>query len=121
MEITVCQKKIFCQVVSMGNDYQICLYGGDQGHIGSVVLAQPYRKNNKIYVTCSMINRCGHYDDIIASEFAKKAAQHFESVVCCSCGIHFDDVDASAIQQIKLACQQLLNQLFINKEKFENV
>ena len=30
---------VFCQIVPMGQDYTICVWGGDTPHVGSVVMS----------------------------------------------------------------------------------
>ena len=94
---------IICQAIRLGNDLQVCVYGGNQSHIGSVVITYPYQK-----------------DDIVASMFAKKLAIEFNAVVCTSCGIHYDNVTKDELEQIVVSCQDLLKQLIKQIKEEQN-
>lgn len=102
---------IVCQVIRLGDDMQVCVYGGKRSHIGSVVVACPYQKDGEVHATCSSITLLEHKDDLVASMFAKKLATEFNTVVCTSCGIHYDNVTKDQLELIVANCQDLLKQL----------
>lgn len=68
--------EIRCNVVSMGNDYTVTIYGGDKPHVGSTVVAfsRPSLTGNGIGVTSSVINVVGHKDEVIAKMIAETIA-----------------------------------------------
>lgn len=111
---------IICQAIKLGNDLQVCVYGGNHSHIGSVVVACPYQKDGKTHVTCSSITLLEHKDDIVASMFAKKLAIEFNAVVCTSCGIHYDNVTKDELEQIIVSCQDLLKKLIKQIKEEQN-
>ena len=66
-----------CEVVEMGKDYMLAVYGGDTPHIGSVVMsiARPSLTGEGIGVTSSVINGTGHKDEDIGRWFAESLAK----------------------------------------------
>jgi len=72
----------------------------ENGHIGTVVIGQPYTKNNKVHVTYSTWNRLGHKDDVIAELYVREAVLKYQCVVTCVCGIHLDDIHEAELTAI---------------------
>lgn len=108
MEIKVLNKLICCQVIKMGEDLQVCVYGGERSHIGSVVIASPYQKDKRIHITCSTVTLPAHKDDLVAKLFASRLSQEMNIVVCCSCGIHYDKATKQQLDEIVEGCKELL-------------
>lgn len=106
-----------CDIVNMGEDVQICIYGGDKAHIGSVVLSEPRESltGKGIGVTSSVMNRIGHKDEAVARMIAEEMAKYWNRVVCVSCGFH---IDHAAPEQI--ACVMELAENLLNKIKHAN-
>ena len=94
--------KIWGTITPMGPDYTIAIQGGSHPHIGSVVMAipRPSLSGSGISATASTLNHIGHKDDVIATDVAKEIASRLNTVVVCSCGIHFDDASAELIEGI---------------------
>ena len=108
MEIKIFNKLIYCQVIKMGEDLQVCVYGGNQSHIGSVVMAIPYQKNEQVYATCSTITLPIHKDDLVAKMFASRLSREMKTTDCCSCGIHYDQATKEQLDEIVAGCKELL-------------
>ena len=56
---------VYCDVIPMGKDYTLAVYGGDTPHVGSVVLsiARPSLAGEGIGVTSSVLSGVGHKDE----------------------------------------------------------
>lgn len=91
--------KIETSIMKMGADYVICVQN-ENGHIGSVVVANPYQKDGKVHATLSTINKLGHKDDAIAKIFAKELCEFFDATVTCICGIHLDNISLDEIEEV---------------------
>lgn len=112
---------VFCQVVPMGQDYTICVWGGDTPHVGSVVMsvARPSLTGEGTDVTSSVINGMGHKDEYVARKFAEAAAMKYNCTVVCTCGIHIDHITKEQLKDVADACDRLLRHLLEN-EKLQN-
>lgn len=93
---------IWGEVIPSGSDCTITINGGDEPHVGCVVLAvpRPSLTGQGISATVSVINRTGHMDDAIACAVAKQITSARNCAVACSCGIHINQASADAITQI---------------------
>lgn len=112
--------QICCDVIPMGRDYALAVYGGDTPHIGSVVMStvRPSLTGVGSGVTSSVLSGIGHKDDVVAKMFAEAVALKAACVVTCSCGIHVDDITSSQIELVKEQSAVLLNLVL---EQIENV
>ncbi|PXX80129.1 hypothetical protein [Dielma fastidiosa] len=115
------KKKIFdqvinCEVTRLGRDFAICVYGGDEPHLGALCLAVPYYKNEKLHASVSTLVIPTHRDNVIAELFAKRFALAFNSNVSCSCGIHYDIITSSEIEKFILL-MELFAEEVIEKER----
>ena len=74
-----------CEVIRMGKDYTLAVYGGDTPHAGSVVMtvARPSLTGKGIGVTTSVLTGAGHKDDIIARLFSEALAESRNCTVVC--------------------------------------
>ena len=104
------QCRITCQIIPMGKDITILIYGGSKPHIGSTVLAQarPSLTGNGISVTSSVINVAGHKDEAVARMFAEKMAVHGNCTTVCACGIHMDAITHDQLEKVQVCCRILL-------------
>ena len=67
-------------VMKLGEDFQICLAGGEKPHIGCVVQAVPRESltgDGSWSATSSVWNRTGHKDEVLCRMLAEK--------ICCAC------------------------------------
>ena len=104
---------VFAQLVQMGKDCTICVWGGDTPHVGSVVMstARPSLTGSGVGVTSSVLNGIGHKDEYVARKFAEAAAEKFVCTAVCSCGIHIDDITPAQLQEVSTVCDKLLKQV----------
>ena len=104
---------VFAQLVQMGKDCTICVWGGDTPHVGSVVMstARPSLTGSGVGVTSSVLNGIGHKDEYVARKFAEAAAEKFVCTAVSSCGIHIDDITPAQLQEVSTVCDKLLKQV----------
>lgn len=107
---------VFAQLVQMGKDCTICIWGGDTPHVGSVVMstARPSLTGSGVGVTSSVLNGIGHKDEYVARKFAEAAAEKFVCTAVCSCGIHIDGITPAQLQEVSVVCDKLLKQVIWN-------
>ena len=104
---------ITCDVIPMGRDYTLAVYGGDTPHVGSVVMstARPSLTGEGTGVTSSVLTGLGHKDDVVAKLFAEAVAKKKNCTVVCACGIHVDHMEAAQIEIVKQKCMELLQKV----------
>lgn len=104
---------VFAQLVQMGKDCTICVWGGDTPHVGSVVMstARPSLTGSGVGVTSSVLNGIGHKDEYVARKFAEAAAEKFVCTAVCSCGFHIDGITPAQLQEVSAVCDKLLKQV----------
>ncbi len=101
-----------CEIIPMGADYTLAVYGGQKAHVGSVVMAQarPSLTGKGISATSSVLNGMGHKDEAVARLFAEEVAKAKNCTAVCACGIHIDDMTPDQISQVQAAAGRLLDQ-----------
>lgn len=104
---------IACEVIPMGKDYTLAVYGGDTPHAGSVVMstARPSLTGEGIGVTSSVLTGLGHKDDVVAKLFAEAVAKKRNCTAVCACGIHIDHMDPAQLELVKQKCMCLLQKV----------
>lgn len=108
-------QKLFCELTQMGHDWNICVWGGNLPHIGSVVMsvARPSLTGEGISVTSSVLNGIGHKDECVARKFAEAVARECECTAVCSCGIHVDGITAEEIEDVVEKSEKLLRAVMV--------
>ncbi|HWR09006.1 MULTISPECIES: hypothetical protein [Sporomusa] len=94
---------ISLQAIAMGSQWNIVITGG-AAHLGAVALAIPRLSlsgSGKISASASVLSVTGHMDDEIARPAALFFAKELNQSVVVSCGIHYDQISAEAVQRIK--------------------
>lgn len=104
---------ICCDVIPMGEDLTVLLYGGDLPHIGSTVLSIPRASltGDGLSTTSSVLNCLGHKDDVLARIYAEKIAVKSNHTTVCICGIHVDGLSGDGIKAIYDGCLLLLDEV----------
>ena len=76
----------------------VCVSGGDEPHIGSVVLAAARASlpGEGTSATSSVLNRLGHKDEFVARTVAETLAAALDTTACCIC--HKDNAPPEDIQ-----------------------
>ncbi|MBQ3425056.1 MAG: hypothetical protein IJH38_07660 [Clostridia bacterium] len=102
-----------CDIVPMGKDYTLAVYGGAAPHVGSVVMAiaRPSLTGEGISATSSVLNCVGHKDEAVARIFAEAVAKAKGCTAVCACGIHVDDISPEQMDAIHRASERLLKRV----------
>ncbi len=107
---------INCCVIKMGNDLNVCIYGGDSPHIGAVSLGIPrpsLELKNKISSSVSLITVTGHKEDVIVQKAAKYLASSLNSIVVVSCGIHIDNLTFEDLKILDVIIDEILYEIVL--------
>ena len=104
-----------CLMVHFTGDGLVCqLYGGDNPHVGAVVLTVPrpsLQDPGRISCNSSVLPLLGHKEDELAKPLAEGVAVHFNQPVVLVAGIHVDYASEEDIYQLVANCQEVLGQL----------
>ncbi|MFW6121223.1 MAG: hypothetical protein ACOC80_10060 [Petrotogales bacterium] len=92
--------KVWLENKKIGKDILYMLGGGEQSHIGGVVLCEP-NKEPKI------ISLPGHYDTKVLKPIAQAACKKYNTRVVVTGGIHIDDATRVEIEKIVENCREL--------------
>jgi hypothetical protein len=93
-------RRIGAWVTPVGGDLVIAVGGGEQPHVGCVVLAQPYASSSDgggSSSSCSILTIPPHKEEPIARGIAERLAQDLGRVTVVTAGIHDDNLDAEGI------------------------
>lgn len=87
----------------------IYLCGGERPHIGTTVLAEPRKSLSGEGFSCtsSVLNLCGHKDDVLARDMAEAFCIRFQLPVCVCAGVHIDDATEEELAHLSEVFQQL--------------
>jgi len=102
--------RIFAQVICIGEDISIALWGGTSPHIGSVAVAIPWpsrKKEATVSSTTSVFNFSGHKDEQVARMVAEHVAAVLNRNTVVTAGIHIDNITKAGIRRILLNAEAL--------------
>ena len=110
---------IHVNVVQMGCDLSLSVYGGCAPHIGCTVLAvpRPSLTGQGNSATVSTLNCVGHKDDFVATAIAKELAATLQVTVACSCGIHVDNATPQTIEDITSCVPKIIETILRTREE----
>lgn len=93
--------RLWARAFPVGEDWVVCLGGGDQPHVGSVVCAEPRPSGadpGRRSATSSVWNRLGHKDEALARPVAERLAAALGQTVVVIAGVHVEGLNAQGIQ-----------------------
>lgn len=93
--------KVWLEVKKIHHDILFILGGGQQSHIGGVVICQPNEKSQVIRLS-------GHLDDIVLQPLAEAACKKYNTTVVAVGGIHIDNANKQEINLIVKNCKELI-------------
>ncbi|MFC1943449.1 hypothetical protein ACFLWO_02580 [Chloroflexota bacterium] len=92
----------------IGNDLIVSIYN-ENAHIGAVAVGEYDHREKR--VSCSVITRLGHKDDVIAYEAAHAVSKCTKRPVCVVAGIHLDKITVNEIDSILKNAKNIVYQL----------
>jgi len=93
--------KVRLEEKKIGNDILFILGGGEQSHIGGVVICEP-NKNPQV------IRLEGHYDDVVLKPIAEAACKKYKTKVVAVGGVHVDNATKEEIEKLVENCKELV-------------
>jgi hypothetical protein len=93
--------KVWLEEKKIGNDILFILGGGEQPHIGGVVICEP-NKNPQV------IRLEGHYDDAVLKPIAEVACKKYKTKVVAVGGVHVDNATKQEIEKLVENCKELI-------------
>lgn len=106
--------EISAQVLEMGDDCLVAVWGGTRPHIGAVGMAQvrpSLRDPNKPSATSSVFTFVGHKEDVVAKMLAEELTRRLERNTVVAAGIHWDNLSESDIAVISKLTQGILEKI----------
>ena len=92
--------KVWLKHETIGDDHILVLGGGQESHIGGVVICEPGNEPQVI--------RLGtHYDYVVLKPLAEAACKKFKTKVVAVGGIHIDNASKNEINRIIKNCEKL--------------
>jgi hypothetical protein len=93
--------KVWLEEKKIGNDILFILGGGEQPHIGSVVICEPDKNPQVIQLE-------GHYDDVVLKPIAEAACKKYKTKVVAVGGVHVDNATKQEIGKLVENCKELI-------------
>jgi len=93
--------KVWLEEKKIGNDIIFILGGGEQSHIGGVVICEP-NKNPQV------IRLEGHYDYVVLKPIAEAACKKYKTKVVAVGGVHVDNATKQEIEKLVENCKELV-------------
>ena len=110
---------IEAEVLRIGDDYLVAIWGGERPHIGAVAAAQPRPSLESPEVTsatASVICFPGHKELEIARAVSEKLAAALGASVVVTAGIHWDNISNEGIAKV-MSNTKLLTSLTLKRIK----
>jgi hypothetical protein len=84
----------------VGPDLLLVLTGGDQPHLGGMVMCEPGKKSQ-------VVIRGTHKDYIVLQPLAEAACERYNTTIVAVGGIHIDHASKEDIDQLIKNCKEL--------------
>lgn len=94
------ERYLEARVHRVGADLVVVVGGGEQPHVGCVVLAQPYESKRTAGTTsssCSVLTIPPHKEEPIARLIAGRLTESSGGVTVVTAGVHDDNLDAEGV------------------------
>ena len=112
--------KVIAEVMIIGDDLMITVWGGTKPHIGSIAVSVPrpsLQDNTTMSATSSIINLIGHKDEVVARKFSEQLAAKFNKNAIATAGIHIDDITENQINILMQNMTDLCLDIMIKLEE----
>jgi hypothetical protein len=104
-------------VCRIGEDFLVAIWGGEKPHIGAVAVAQPrpsLRDPELTSASASVFCFVSHKEDDLTKAVSEIMAATLKTNVVVTAGIHWDDLEAAAIQKV-IQNSEILVDLILEK------
>ena len=104
------RERIFFSLYSTGHGLQVMLFGGEQPHVGGVVLALPrasLENPKKASGDYYLLPVPGHKDTVLGELVGKILVEAFQVPIVVTAGVHSDHATPEELDQIIKVCGQL--------------
>ena len=92
--------RVWLDQYKIGRDLVFVLGGGEQSHIGGVVICKPGEEPQ-------IISFEGHYDTVVLAPIAEAACTKYNTTVVAIGGIHIDNATKKDIETVIKNCHDL--------------
>ena len=89
-------QRIEASVTWVGEDLVVAVGGGEQPHVGCIVLAQP-GQSQESSASCSVLTIPPHKEEPIARGIATRLAEALGRITVVTAGVHDDNLGADGI------------------------
>ncbi|MFO7677742.1 MAG: hypothetical protein R6V50_05105 [Thermoplasmatota archaeon] len=93
--------KVWLETKKIGKDILFILGGGEQPHIGGIIVCQP---GKAVEVICF----AGHLDDVVLRPIAEAACKKYKTTVVAVGGVHIHNATKKEIELIVENCKELI-------------
>ncbi len=93
--------KVWLELKKIGKDILFILGGGEQPHIGGMVVCQPGK-------AVEVISFLDHLDDIVLRPIAEAACEKYKTTVVAVGGVHIHNATRKEIELIVENCKELI-------------
>lgn len=93
-------RRLAAWIHEVGEDLVVAVGGGEKPHVGSVVLAQPYRSKlrpGEFSASCSVLTIPPHKEEPIARGIAVRLAESLGKVIVVTAGVHENGLDREGV------------------------
>jgi len=93
-------RRLVAWIHEVGEDLIVAVGGGERPHVGSVVLAQPYRSKlrpGEFSASCSVLTIPPHKEEPLARGIAVRLAKSLGKVVVVTAGVHENGLEAEGV------------------------
>jgi len=94
--------RVWLKRYTLGSHLVFFLGGGEQPHVGSVVVAEPGKPVQVVLLE-------GHRDDVVLRPIAERACEKYQTTVVVVGGVHVDNASEDEIRLLVENCRRLLD------------
>ena len=106
--------RLEAEVLPIGEDIALSLWGGTKPHVGALALAVPrpsLKDPSLTSSTASVLARLGHKEDDIVKRVSERISATLNRVVAVSAGMHWDHLPDEDIRLVQETCDELVDKL----------
>jgi len=108
---------LYADIIMLGDDMLVAVWGGEKPHIGAVAMAQPrpsLKDASELSATASVFTYVGHKEDELAKLASETISKKLNKKVVVTAGMHWDDISESGILQV-IENSEIIIKLIVQK------